>query len=68
MGLAVVFTALALYAVYVLLYLSDVYNVYIFDKLSQDMRELVKDELEFDYIISKSFIDEKLSLSSRYPF
>lgn len=46
------FTILIWYAIYLLLYLSDVFNVYIFERMSQDMQSLVAD-LEFDYIISE---------------
>lgn len=52
MGVAVLFTILIWYAIYLLLYLSDVFNVYIFERMSQDMQSLVAD-LEFDYIISE---------------
>lgn len=53
MGLAVLFSILVWYAVYLVLYLSDVFNVYIFERMSQDMQALVDAELEFDYIISE---------------
>lgn len=54
MGLSVLFKALSCYAIYLLLYLSDLYNVYIFDRMSQDMEALVgRSDLEFDYIISE---------------
>lgn len=54
MGLVVLFSALVLCLVQILFYLSDLYNVHIFDRISQDMSLLAISDLEFDYIISRS--------------
>lgn len=53
MGLAVVLVALTLGGVQILMYLTNLYNVHIFDRFSQDMQALVNSDLEFDYIIGK---------------
>lgn len=51
MGLSLLFAALAIYSISVLVYMSDLYNLYIYDKLSGDSPDTV---LEFDYIIGES--------------
>lgn len=52
MGLAVLLSALSVYLVYLLLYLSEVYNEYIFDRVADKLGSAVNSDLEFDYIIS----------------
>lgn len=52
MGISLLFAALAVYSIYILVYMSDLYNIYIYDKISGG--SLSPDTvLEFDYIIGE---------------
>lgn len=53
MGIAALVMAISLFVIQTLFFLTDIYNVYIFDRVSQDMQALVNSDLEFDYIISE---------------
>lgn len=53
MGIAALVMAISLFVIQTLFFLTDIYNVYIFDRVSQDMLALVNSDLEFDYIISE---------------